>query len=275
MSNTDEIERTAAFRASAPFPSQARLAAGRERLLAAAVAEQGHAEGAQPARPRRAGPHALAGPGRRAKLAASAAARQWGRRPVLAGGLTAAAAATAAAALVLTSGPAAVPGQHGTTGRTRTVVTAAWTVRENADGTVTIYLRQYFDPAGLRQTLRADGVNAILRSIPDASRRVGKVTTNYPACKYAATNDAPPAVQQAVVGNVTYYSPSLGLYAVIHSGAMPPGSALLLAFIDYVPLKAGKRGPMGVARPVVLNNDTVPACVPIPVPKWRFPAKGA
>jgi alpha-D-ribose 1-methylphosphonate 5-triphosphate diphosphatase PhnM len=38
MSKTDELERTAAFRATVRFPSQARLAVGRERLLAAAMA---------------------------------------------------------------------------------------------------------------------------------------------------------------------------------------------------------------------------------------------
>jgi hypothetical protein len=235
----DEIERTAAFRADARFPSEARLAAGRERLLAAAMAEQ----------------------------AAGATARRRWRRPVLAGGLTAAAAATAAAALVLTSGPGAVPGQRGTVGHTRTVVTAAWTVREDADGTVAIYLRQYVDPAGLQRALRADGVNAIVRSIPNARRRAGKVTENYPACKYAATNDASPAVQQAVVGNVTYHSSSLGLYFVIHPGAMPRGSALFLTFMDFA--VSGHGTALGAGMPVVLNNDTMPACVPIPPPPFR------
>jgi hypothetical protein len=74
MNKADEMERTIAFRASARIPSQARLAAGRQRLLAAAAAEQGYAEGAQPARPRHAGLHVLADPRRRAMLAASAAA---------------------------------------------------------------------------------------------------------------------------------------------------------------------------------------------------------
>ena len=65
------------------------------------------------------------------------ASQRW-RLPALAGGMAAAAAATAAAALVLASGPGEAPGQHGTARDTRTVVTAAWTVREDADGTVTI-----------------------------------------------------------------------------------------------------------------------------------------
>jgi hypothetical protein len=42
MNKIDDYERIASFRASVPFPSQARLAAGRERLLAAVTA-QGHA----------------------------------------------------------------------------------------------------------------------------------------------------------------------------------------------------------------------------------------
>jgi hypothetical protein len=73
MNQADEIERTVAFRASAGFPSQARLDAGRQRLLAAAVAERGRAEGASPGLPRHAGLN-LGDPGRRGMLAASAAA---------------------------------------------------------------------------------------------------------------------------------------------------------------------------------------------------------
>jgi hypothetical protein len=179
------------------------------------------------------------------------------RIPVLVGGLTAAAAATAAAALVVASGPAAVPGQHETAGHARTVVTAAWTVREDADGTVTIYLRQYYDPAGLQQTLRADGINAIVRSVPQTTRKVGNTIYINPTCTYATTNDAPQAVQKAVWGL------SLSGPFVIHPSAMPHGSALFLMFTNYGSLKIVP-GMMAVDGPVVLNNDTVPACVPVP-----------
>jgi hypothetical protein len=198
--------------------------------------------------------------------------RQRWRLPVLAGGLTAAAAATAAAALVLTSGPGVVPGQHGTAGHTRTVVTAAWTVREDADGTVTIDLRQYANPAGLQQTLRADGINAIVRPVPSMSRTIGKSTLTYPACHYAATNTAPPAVQQAVV---TFVGQNLPAGYIIHPDAMPRGSALFLAFLAGMP-RSPKNGNTGVLAllPAVLNNDTVPVCVPRikPVPTFAMPA---
>jgi hypothetical protein len=182
------------------------------------------------------------------------------RLPVLASGLTTAAAATAAAALVLTSGPGAVPGQRATGGNTRSVVTAAWTVREDADGTVTIYLRQYTDPAALQQTLQTDGINAIVRSIPSASRTVGKGTITYPACNYAATDMAQQAVQRAVV---TFAGQDLPVRFIIHPDAMPEGSALFLAFMAGVS-QSPKNGNTGVLAlpPVVLNNDTVPACVP-------------
>jgi hypothetical protein len=189
------------------------------------------------------------------------------RIPALVGALTAAAAATAAAALVLTGGPAAVPGQHATAGHARTVATAAWTVREDADGTVTIYLRQYADPAALQRTLRADGINAIVFPIPTA-----------PACTYAVTtwlrtepygtlgiglpaNAAPRAVQLAVV---TLAGQDLPASFIIHPDAMPQGSALFLPFKTGMPPSALRNDNTGIVAlsPVVLNNDTVPACVP-------------
>jgi hypothetical protein len=114
-----------------------------------------------------------------------------------------------------------VPGQHGTAGHTRSVVTAAWTVREDADGTVTIYLQQYANPAGMQQTLQADGINAIVRQIPAVLRTVGNQMMPFPTCNYDTLTDAAPqAVQSAVWAGI------------------------------------------GTLKPTVLNNDTMPACVP-------------
>jgi hypothetical protein len=184
-------------------------------------------------------------------------ARPRWRLPALAGGLTAAAAATAIAALILASGQGALPGRQ-VTGHARTVVTAAWIVREAADGTVTVYLRQYADPVGLQHTLRADGVNAIVRTIPYALRTVsGK---GYPACFYAATNRAPLGIQYAVV---TIVKQDIPAQFIIHPGAMPAGSALLLPFMANVPDPATGNTSNWPMKPVVLNNDTVPACVPV------------
>ena len=198
----------------------------------------------------------------------SRAIRARRRIPALAGALTAAAAAaTAAAALVLSGGPGAVPGQQATAGHIRTVVTAAWTVREDAGGTVTVYLRQYANPARLQQTLEADGVNAIIRSVPYTVQPDGSA---HPTCLYYVTDRALPAVEHAVV-TLRQARPRGGALFIIHPDAMPPGSALFLQFM------ANAQGPNRTSavpmRPMVVNNDTVPACVP-PISATPSPSAG-
>jgi hypothetical protein len=206
------------------------------------------------------------------------------RTTALAGGLTGAAAATAAAALVATSGPGAVAGQQATAGHARTVVTAAWTVSQDPNGTVTIYLRQYANPAGLQHTLRAYGINAIVRPIrsvlqtiarpPGLQSRKPGLSMRLPACMFAATNDAPPAVQKRVV-TVPRQS-DLPVAYIIRPGAMPRGSALFLTFLAGMPasFKNDNTGIMALP-PVVLNNNTVPACVGHPKPSSTFAPKAA
>jgi hypothetical protein len=190
----------------------------------------------------------------------SGRARQRGRVPVLVGGLTVTAAASAAAAMVLTSGPSAVPAPHGTAGHTGTVVTAAWTVREDANGTVTIDLRQYANPAALQQTLRADGINAIVRQIPSEPEKFGNRTRAVPTCYYSRADAAPLPVQAAVVGLGAL---TLPMHFVIHPTAMPRGSALFLQFLTgFTPSRKNSGTGMAALKPFVLNNAAVPACVP-------------
>jgi hypothetical protein len=188
-------------------------------------------------------------------------ARQRWRVPVLAGGVvTAAAAAGAAAALVLASGPGAVPGQLATSGHSRTVVTTAWTVREDADGTVSVYLQQYADPAGLQATLQADGINAMVLAIPYTLRTFGNSSKPvvFPTCNYDTLNDREPlAVQSAVL---TVGSDALPALFIIHPDAMPAGSALFLAFMVTPPNAKASNIPL---KPVVLDSDTAPVCVPV------------
>jgi hypothetical protein len=193
-----------------------------------------------------------------AGTAPTRAPRSW-RRPMLAGGLVTATAAGAAAALVLASGPGAVPGRHATSGHSQTIVTTAWTVREDADGTVSIYLREYANPAGLQRALQAAGVNAIIRSVPYVVQRGFNKLVVQPTCNYDTANDgAPPAVQRAVLSMGQQALPAM---FIVHPDAMPPGSALFLAFMANPPRAAGNI-PM---KPVVLSNDTAPACVQAPV----------
>ncbi len=213
--------------------------------------------------------------------ATSCAIRARYRIPALVGGLAAAAAATATAVLVLTSGLGAVPGQQATAGHARTVVTTAWTVRAAASGTVTITLRQYANPAGLQRTLRADGVNAIVRAMPSHTVSPKLPLLKVTSCSYATTNDAPPGVQRAVVTIVQQDRQGPGgrvmrvATFIVHPRAMPHGSALFLPYGTNM-LAATVNGSRDPAKPapvypyphvkpfypVVLNNDAVPACVP-------------
>jgi hypothetical protein len=192
----------------------------------------------------------------------------------------------AAAVLVLTSGPGIVVAQQGTAGHARTVVTAAWTVREDADGTVTITLRQYANPAELQRTLRADGVNAIVRRMPSLTfpgRKPGprNPLRTFTGCYFATTNDAPPRVQRHVVTIFQQVRREAGggvmriAIFIIRPHAMPPGSALFLPYGTLPTTINGSRDPAKPAPvyphvkpfyPVVLNNDTVPACVPFTKP---------
>lgn len=103
-----------------------------------------------------------------------------------------------------------------------TVVTAAWTVREDADGTVTLDVRQFADPARLQQVLRADGINAFVGPIQWTTKELAGRDVTYAACTHAHTNHAPESVQQAVV------TPELPQGWVIDPSAMPSGSALFV-----------------------------------------------
>jgi hypothetical protein len=239
------------------------LPTGKEALLASSGLPP-----ERPAEPRR-HTRPAAHPGRRAT-----ALPRW-RLPVLAGGIAAGAAVIAGAVLVLAGGPGTVAAQHGTSGHARAVVTAAWTVSQDADGTVTIYLRQYADPAGLQGTLQADGIKAIVRPIPHVLLAVFHRPVAQPTCQYAITDRAPLKVQEAVwtgAGQNARLRPGTVPVRIfiIHPEAMPPGSALFLAFMTNVPLKTGT-GSMPM-KPVVLTNDTVPACVPVPIKPASAPA---
>ncbi|HEX6520575.1 MAG TPA: hypothetical protein VF070_11280 [Streptosporangiaceae bacterium] len=167
--------------------------------------------------------------------------RRW-RRPVLAATLTAAVSAATAIAVVAPGGQARHLG---------TVVTAAWTVRGNTDGTVTIQLHQLIDPAKLQRVLRADGVNAIVG--PAWYKGVIDGRHTYVSCQYQNLPAEPPAVQRAVVTSRDGFT--------IRPSAMPPGSAL---FIGDSVKHEGNAGYGMVLRPVVLKNSELPPCTPVP-----------
>ena len=131
---------------------------------------------------------------------------------------------------------------------------------------MTTDLRQYTDPAGLRQTLPADGINAIVHPglyvawpLIGPGIRLPPLQLDHPVCYYAATDLAPQAAQRAVVTFTGHRN--LPARFIIHPDAMPRGSALFLDFLAGRP-RGPKDGNTGVLAwpPVVLTNDTVPAC---------------
>jgi len=102
----------------------------------------------------------------RARLIAAEAVMQEGdrrrRRAVAgryAGGLSAAGIVAAAALAVTTLVPSGQPAGR-TAGHQHGAQLAAWTVVKQADGTVSVTIREFRDPAGLQLRLRADGVPA-------------------------------------------------------------------------------------------------------------------
>jgi hypothetical protein len=193
--------------------------------------------------------------------------RRW-RRPVLLAG--AAAAAAACAAIVV---PAILPA-----GSSGSVVTAAWAVQRDSDGTVTVTLKDVFDLGGLQQALDSAGIPARVITVPtNPPTYTGPLVAASPAsqvtvsgCFYPATGSsfAPAPVQQAVVTQVTTApgSPIRALY-VIRPSAMPPGSVLLVQGVAI-----GGQGPRTLGQkaaadaievvsfpaPAVLAGDSLP-----------------
>jgi hypothetical protein len=185
------------------------------------------------------------------------------RRPVLLAGVAAAAAVCAAIVI-----PAVLPAGSG-----GSVVTAAWAVQRNADGTVTVTLRDVFDLGGLQQALADAGVPARVITVatnpPDytgplaAANPVNQTTVS--GCFYPATGGffAPAPVQQAVVTRVaTPVGTDITALYVIHPGAMPAGSVLLIQGAAI-----GGQGPRAAAdvaelasfpAPAVLAGDSLP-----------------
>jgi hypothetical protein len=239
----------------------------------------------KPAPPEEAGPirqrararleGALGGPdGRRRGLGRRAAGPGRFRRPVLLAG--AAAAIAVGAAIVV---PAVLPARSG-----GSVVTAAWAVQRNSDGTVTVTLKDVFDLSGLQQALASDGVRArVITVATDPATYTGPLMAANPVnrttmsgCFYPATGRyfAPAPVQQAVVTPVaTPADTDIAALYDIHPAAMPPGSVLLIQGVilrGHAPQAEVDRAAAAVTElasfpsPAVLASDSLP-----PACTWR------
>jgi hypothetical protein len=195
------------------------------------------------------------------------------RRPALLG--AAAAAVAVCAAIVV---PAVLPA-----GGSGSVVTAAWAVQRNADGTVTVTLKDVFDLSGLQQALASDGVPArVITVATDPAAYTGPLVAVNPVtrttvrgCFYPATGSSfePAPVQQAAVTQVaTPVGTDITALYDIHPAAMPAGSVLLIQGVAI-----GGQGPRAAAdvselasfpAPAVLTSDSLP-----PGCTWRVIAR--
>jgi hypothetical protein len=174
----------------------------------------------------------------------------------MAGGLI----ATTAAAIVV---PAMLPAGAG-----GAFASKAWAVDRNSDGTVTFTVAEQFsDPAGLQRALRADGVPAFVRVQPLTLIREPGAEVVHAPCVYRIVDVAPEAVQRAAITSVPLppgQRRARGWWRAqswtIRPAAMPRGTALFVSGVQGKDI-------VGFMTPVILGNDKLPACVPVPLPK--------
>jgi len=173
-----------------------------------------------------------------------------GRRRLL---LAAGAIATAAAAAIVV--PAVMPGQGA-----GSLVTAAWAVQRNPDGTIEVTFKQAGDAAGLQRALRAEGVPAYVRLIP----WVATGNEHYrPALTCGPTGPGNLPGGQRNVAILEQVFPFLaaggapaGDALTIRPSRIPAGDAVLVEVARYP-------GGLGTnTGDQVLGNDNPPTCGP-------------
>jgi hypothetical protein len=150
-------------------------------------------------------------------------ARPGRRRPARSRLLLAAGAiATATAATIVV--PAVLPGRD-----PGSLVTAAWAVQHNANGTVRVTMKQARDAAGLQRALRADGIAAYVRIMPWVSDPDEPLTA-WPAenCGPAGGPPVPRKIVEAVFPFPAGGDPDQGYAVTIRPSAIPKGNAILI-----------------------------------------------
>jgi hypothetical protein len=162
------------------------------------------------------------------------------RRRRMIPGATATLAVAAGAALAVT---ALAPASHQASRHSTVQLTGAWTVTQQADGNVTVTVRELTDLAGLQSALRADGVPA----------SVTPLSTPNPACQ--PYPGGKPIVQQIP-----------GLPAIYARQIYPP----LLKHVFPVPYQAMPPGPIvdGTPGPTDSWVEIVPSALPSNAGVW-------
>jgi hypothetical protein len=184
--------------------------------------------------------------------AAPAASRRRGHRRAA---MLVAAGAVACAAVVV---PVTLPGG----GAATPLVSKAWAVERNPDGTITVTIAQVaYDAAGLERALQAEGVATVVRfsQVSDPGFEPANPLAVPGLCVPPAAALEPLSVLDAVV---TPRTVPAGQYQrhefVIHPSAMPPGSAIYISDVRIL----GTRFPGQAAAFAIrlLKQDRMPPC---------------
>jgi hypothetical protein len=131
-------------------------------------------------------------------------------------GLAAVLAVTAGAAVAVTALASGNPAP----GQPRAQL-AAWTVTRQADGEVSVSIRELRDPAGLQATLRADGVPAVVytglsgpppgcQPEPASSYLLKEIVRMHPDRKDALFTIDPPAIPRGAALGITVFPVRVG-----------------------------------------------------------------
>jgi hypothetical protein len=173
------------------------------------------------------------------------------RRLLLATGAIAAAAATA---IVV---PAVLPGREA-----GPLVTAAWAVQRNPDGTVGVTFKQARDAAGLQRALRAEGVPAWVRYIPFVRTLAGDYR-RAENCAQTGPGNLPGGQRNVTITEQVF--PFLaaggtpaGDALTIRPSAIPEGDSILVE-VSWDPGDGDLGNNVGDQ---VLGNGNPPTCTP-------------
>lgn len=175
-----------------------------------------------------------------------------GRRRVL---LTAGAIAAAAAAAIVV--PAVLPGRDA-----GSLVTAAWAVQHDKNGTIEVTFKQARDAAGLQRALRAEGVPAYVRYIPWVPTGNGDYRPAR-TCRPTGPGNLPGGQRNVAILE--------GVFPFLAAGGAPRGDALTIrpsripagdAILIEVAWFPGDGGFGENTGDQVLGNDNPPTCTP-------------
>jgi len=175
-----------------------------------------------------------------------------GRRRLL---LAAGAIAVVTAATIVV--PAVLPGRDA-----GSLVTAAWAVQHNPDGTVAVTFKQARDAAGLQRYLRAHDVPAYVRFIPFVRAPAGDYRRTQ-VCRQTGPGNLPGGQRNVTILETVF--PFLaaggaptGDALTIRPSRIPAGDSILIE-VSWYP-GDGRLGSNVGDR--VLGNDNPPTCTP-------------